>query len=259
MKGNTRLANSLIVSIALSLFSTNVISVTAQELVQEYSKIMVYCGKKGFYICEKDKFEGDFRGAFLKPIGLQNLAIMEKRYKEFVNQQYGNGINISFFKLTASLDFSKVPRFSMKPFTPKNIKKIQPMNKKGTIFKFMFKKAPPLALVNKNGVYKLAIFPEQEKQQMKTKQYKTGYIAGLKANILRYHMFEAKFLKLSKEKLREDVNHAIAPIVEKTIKGEVPAFVKKFIKRSFKEVRQFYTPLNTDQKAIARIKQIHNI
>ena len=81
----------------------------------------------------------------------------------------------------------------------------------------------------------------------------------LKTNILRYHMKEAEMLNLDRKTFQNNIDEAIAAIVYKLKKDETPSYIKKLIKRDFKEIYGFYTPLSTDEKIINKIKELNKV
>ena len=247
----------IIILFFLLTISTPTNASTAPELAREWVTILNYCKNVGFYKCQ-DRFEGSTRGLFHKPIELQKLRITEDKFDKFVKQTYGNELNASFLKLTASLKFNTTDKFDINQFT-KNIKHIQPMNKEGTIYKFTFNNADPLALVIVNGTYKIGVFPEQEKEFKQSNSYTTARILRLKTNILRYHMKEAEILKYDRKTFERNISEAIAPIVYKLNKGNVPTYIQTFIKRDIGEVQRFYMPLSTDAAILNKIQEVNKL
>jgi len=224
-------------------------SLTANDLVREYALALKHCVSVGFYNCENDRFISDGgRGVFYKPIQIQHVRLMEQRYETFVKEKYPENYILSSL-VKATMDFNSVPDFDLNPYSPSNIVGIDTMNADKTIFKFTFKQAPPIFLAHDGNGYKIAIHPDEQKAAKKTKEYKTAYLAMLKANILRYHIIEAELLNHDRSTLNLNINEAMAPLVQWAQGDKMPELVKKFIKRDAKEIRKFYGPIYTDEQA----------
>jgi len=224
-------------------------SLTTDDIVTEYVSLFKRCAKVGFYVCESKSFlKGSAKGVFYKPIQMQHVKLMEERYDNFIKKKYPKNY-LQFSLIKTSMDFSSVPKFNLRKYGTSNITNISSMNSDQTIIKFTFKSAPPIYLSNEGKEFKIAIHPDEQKAAVKTKQYKTAYLAMLKANILRYHIIEAELLNLDRSTLNKNINEALAPLV-KWVKGDkMPKVVQKFIKRDPKEIRKFYASIHTDKKA----------
>ena len=238
------------------LVPLNVQAYTAHEYGYKLEEILVECDKKGFFLC--NKFQGDSRGIFHLPINRQKLKITEEEFKGFIDEKYGNKLTISFFKLTADMKFDLNKKYNILKLL-NDIKFMQIMNKDESIIRVDFNSYPSLALVHINGEFKLGILPEQEQKFWKTNDGFNAFLILLKNNILRYHMAEAKLLNLDKETLHENIAQAIAPVLVKVSKEDPPLITKFQIKRSFKEVKDFYMPLDSDEKIYSKIKEIHKL
>lgn len=239
----------LIILVSFLLASAPALSITTQELIKEYIFLFNHCRKVGFYVCEDTSFmkEGA-RGDFYKPIQMQHVKLMEDRYENFIKNKYpDNYIKLSFMKV--KMDFDSVPEFNISLYKPSEIKHMQTMNADETIFRIDYKNARSIYLTNEGQGFRIAIHPDDQKAAMKTKEYKTAYLAMLKANILRYHIIEAELLDLDRSTLESNINEALAPLVKWAQGDEMPDYVKKYIKRSPDEIRDFYAPILNDEVA----------
>jgi len=251
----------IIITFSLLLLTNQAVAVTAEGLFREFDKILKSCKNIGFYKCQGRYFQGDNRGLFHLPIEKQKLKLTEEKYREFIEKKSEDGVKVSFLKKTVNIDFKLEDKFDIEKFSVDNISgSIQPLNPDNTLFKFSFKNAPPIALVNVNNTYKIGILPEQEKEFRKTDDFKRSYIFRLKNNILRYHMKEAEMLKYELETLNRNVSEAQTPIMFVLEKGILPDFAKDFMsKKTMKDIQLFYINLDTDIKIINKIKQVHKL
>ncbi|MGH1440053.1 MAG: hypothetical protein ACRBBR_08095 [Cellvibrionaceae bacterium] len=250
-----------LIFISFLIISNHVTAVTADGLVREFYKVLKICNDIGFYKCQDEHFQGSTRGIFHLPIEKQKLKITENEYKDFIERNTKNRIDISFLKKTVNIDFNLENNFDMARFLPGNIEgSIDPLNPDNTLFKIKFKNTPPIVLINTSNIYKLGILPVQENEYRKTSDYKKSYLLRLKNNILRFHMKEAEMLNYDMRTLHEKVSEAQAPILFTIEKGIVPDFVKDYMsKRTMKDIQRFYIQLDTEEKIINRIKKVHKL
>ena len=236
--------------------STPAFSITTEELLKEYVSLFNNCIKVGFYVCEEKSFLNEStRGDFYKPIQMQHVRLMEERYENFIKKKYpDNYLKLSFMKV--EMNFDSIPRFNLNLYKPSEITHMQTMNPEETIFRIDYKNARSIYLANEGQGFRIAIHPDNQKAAIKTKEYKTAYLAMLKANILRYHMIEGELLNLDRPTLESNINEALAPLVKWVQGDNMPDYIKKYIKRSPKEIRIFYAPIVNDE--IAKNKILEN-
>lgn len=250
-----------IIILSLLIISNQAFSGTADGFVKEFDKIIKTCKSTGFYKCQEKYFQGETRGLFHLPIETQKLRITENEYKDFIRKHTKDGITFSLLKNIVNIDFNLEDQFDVTRFSPDNIiDPVQPLNPENTLLKFNFKNSPPIVLVIINNEYKLGILPEQESEYRKTGDFKKSYIFRLKNNILKYHMKEAEMLNYDMPTLQRNVSEAQAPIMFMLEKGIVPDFVKDYMsKKTMKDIQRFYIQLDTEDKIIKKIKQVHNL
>jgi hypothetical protein len=249
-----------IIFIALFLITNQVPALTAEDLVKELHKILATCKKEGFYQCQDKYFQGNTRGIFHLPIEKQKLRITENKYKEFINAHQKEGVNVNL-KKSINVKFNLTDDFDISRFSSNYISSpIKPLNPDGTLFKFSFKKAPPLVLVKIDNSYKIGVLPEDENNFRETNDFKTAYIYKLKNNILQYHMKEAEMLNYDASILDRKVSEAQAPIALSLGKGKVPDYVNDYLTdKTMKDIQRFYMPLNNKKSIKNKIKQLHNL
>jgi len=202
--------------------------------------MMNNCGKNGFYLCQRDVFQGSNRGEFLIPIEMQKLDITKKDFQKFVDEYYSNSLEASFFKLSADLKINTSKPFNLAPY--RNITHMQILNEEGSLVRVDFKEVDSIVLINTEATYKLGVLPEDHNRFISSKRVNNVKILRLNNNILRYHMEEAKLLGYDKSTLDSKISHALAPIIAK-IEPEIPEAIKIFIKKDLNEVARFYMPL----------------
>ena len=122
------------------------------------------------------------------------------------------------------MNFDSIREFDLKQYYPSKVIHLQTMNKEQTIFRVDFKNVPSIYLANEGAGFKIAIHPDDQKSAEKTKEYRTGYLALLKANILRYHMVEADLLGLDRETLSDNINEALAPLAKWALGDNMPSY-----------------------------------
>ena len=226
-----------------------------QELLRVFQQIMVKCTQIGFYVCQNEEFEGINRGEFLIPIEMQRLNNTEKEFDKFLGSRYSDKLDISMFKFSANLNINTSKRFDLEPYS--KITHMQILNKDASIIRVDFKEVDSVALVKRNGSYKLGVLPEEHDNFIKSKRMNNVRVLRLKNNILRYHMKEAELLNYDIATLDSKISHALAPIIEKVYPEEVPAAIKVFIKRDINEVSRFYWGLNSEGAIIKKLKSEH--
>jgi len=250
----------IVIIFILYSLSNSSYAVTAEELYAEFFTILKICKKDGFYKCENRYFEGTSRGIFHIPIEKQRLKLTEIKYKNFIKNHFENDLNVSFLTKRVYINFDLDDNFDLSRFRPSNMKgKIKSLNKENTFFKFSFKNAPPLVLLSVDNKFKIGILPKQEEEYNNSKESSSVYIYRLKNNILQYHMKEAEILKYDKSTFKKKVNEALESIVYKIKNAKISKFAKNLKSRSFKDIQDFYMPLDTESKIITKIKAVNKL
>ena len=66
-------------------------------------------------------------------------------------------------------------------------------------------------------------------------------------------------LKYDKNIFKTKLNEALEPILYKIRNAKISKLAQNLKARSFKEIQQFYIPLDTEAKIVAKVKEVNKL